>query len=32
MADALLFGALKNGGTAKVERKADGLRITTKAK
>jgi ATP-dependent Clp protease ATP-binding subunit ClpA len=32
LADALLFGALKDGGTAKVERKGDGLGITTKAK
>ena len=32
LADAILFGALKGGGTAKVVRKGDGLRITTKAK
>jgi ATP-dependent Clp protease ATP-binding subunit ClpA len=32
LADAILFGELKNGGTAKVERKGDGLGITTKAK
>jgi len=32
LADALLFGALKEGGTAKVERKGDGLGIVTKAK
>jgi ATP-dependent Clp protease ATP-binding subunit ClpA len=32
LADALLFGALKNGGTAKVERKGDGVAISTKAK
>jgi ATP-dependent Clp protease ATP-binding subunit ClpA len=32
LADAILFGELKNGGTAKVERKGEGLGITTKAK
>jgi ATP-dependent Clp protease ATP-binding subunit ClpA len=32
LADAILFGELKNGGTAKVERKGDGLGIVTKAK
>jgi ATP-dependent Clp protease ATP-binding subunit ClpA len=32
LADAILFGALKHGGTAKVERKGDGINITTKAK
>ena len=32
LADAILFGALKDGGTAKVERKGDGLGIVTKAK
>jgi len=32
LADAILFGALKDGGTAKVERKGDGLAIITKAK
>ena len=32
LADALLFGELKHGGTAKVERKGEGLGLTTKAK
>jgi ATP-dependent Clp protease ATP-binding subunit ClpA len=32
LADAILFGALKDGGIAKVERKGDGVAITTKAK
>jgi ATP-dependent Clp protease ATP-binding subunit ClpA len=32
LADAILFGALKDGGTAKVERKGDGLGIITKGK
>jgi ATP-dependent Clp protease ATP-binding subunit ClpA len=32
LADAILFGELKNGGTAKVERKGDGVGISTKAK
>ena len=32
LADAILFGTLKDGGTAKVERKGDGLGIVTKAK
>jgi ATP-dependent Clp protease ATP-binding subunit ClpA len=32
LADAILFGELKDGGTAKVERRGDGLGITTKAK
>ena len=32
LADAILFGELKDGGTAKVERKGDELGITTKAK
>jgi ATP-dependent Clp protease ATP-binding subunit ClpA len=32
LADAILFGELKAGGTAKVERRGDGLGITTKAK
>jgi hypothetical protein len=31
LADAILFGALKGGGTAKVERKGEGLGIVTKA-
>ena len=32
LADAILFGEWKNGGTAKVERKGEGLGISTKAK
>jgi ATP-dependent Clp protease ATP-binding subunit ClpA len=32
LADALLFGALKDGGTAKVERKGDGVAVITKGK
>jgi ATP-dependent Clp protease ATP-binding subunit ClpA len=32
LADAILFGELKDGGTAKVERKGEGLAIATKAK
>jgi len=32
LADAILFGDLKEGGTAKVERKGEGLGISTKAK
>ena len=32
LADAILFGALKDGGIAKVERKGDGVALTTKAK
>jgi ATP-dependent Clp protease ATP-binding subunit ClpA len=32
LADAILFGALKDGGTAKVGRKGDGLTILTKAR
>jgi ATP-dependent Clp protease ATP-binding subunit ClpA len=32
LADAILFGELQAGGSAKVERKGDGLGITTKAK
>jgi ATP-dependent Clp protease ATP-binding subunit ClpA len=32
LADAILFGELKEGGTAKVEHKGDVLGITTKAK
>ena len=32
LADAILFGDLKDGGTAKVERKGEGLGISTKAK
>ena len=32
LADAILFGDLKDGGTAKVERKGEGLGIVTKAK
>jgi len=32
LADAILFGNLKDGGTAKVERKGDGLGIVTKPK
>jgi ATP-dependent Clp protease ATP-binding subunit ClpA len=31
LADAILFGALKGGGTAKVERKRDGVAITAEA-
>ena len=30
--DAILFGTPKDGGTAKVERKGDGLAIVTKAR
>ena len=32
LADATLFGALKDGETAKVERKGEGPGISTKAK
>ena len=32
LAEAMLFGKLQNGGTAKVERKGEGLGITAKAK
>ena len=32
LADAILFGDLKEGGTAKVERKGEGLGIITRAK
>ena len=32
LADTILFGDLKEDGTAKVERKGEGLAITTKAK
>jgi ATP-dependent Clp protease ATP-binding subunit ClpA len=32
LADAILFGELKHGGTAKVERKGEGLGISAKAK
>ena len=32
LADAILFGTPKAGGTAKVERKADGLGIMTRRK
>jgi ATP-dependent Clp protease ATP-binding subunit ClpA len=32
LADAILFGNLKDGGTAKVERKGEGVGISTKAR
>ena len=32
LADAILFGDLKDGGTAKVERKGEGLGISTRGK
>jgi ATP-dependent Clp protease ATP-binding subunit ClpA len=32
LAEAMLFGKLQNGGTAKVERKGEGLGITAKAR
>lgn len=32
LADAILFGALKGGGTARVERKGDGLAVIPKAR
>jgi hypothetical protein len=32
LADAILFGELKDGGTAKMERKGDGVGIVVKVK